>query len=69
MIGSLQREKLESCEQRTELPPNHSESFALLGCTVAPGFDFEDFEMPDRDQLLRQFAQHRPIIEMLTKSM
>lgn len=25
--------------------------FALVSCTVAPGFDFEDFEMADRDRL------------------
>ncbi len=28
---------------------------ALCGCTVAPGFEFEDFEMGRREELLRQF--------------
>lgn len=28
------------------------ERYALCGCTVAPGFDFRDFEMPERDELL-----------------
>ncbi|MEI6084245.1 MAG: cupin domain-containing protein [Verrucomicrobiota bacterium] len=41
--------------------------FALAGCTVAPGFDFQDFEMGDRTTLLRQFPQHRQLIERLTK--
>ena len=44
------------------------ESFALVGCTVAPGFDFEDFEMPGRQQLLDQFPQHDQIIKKLTRS-
>ncbi len=41
--------------------------FALVGCTVAPGFDFEDFEMAKRADLLDQFPQHRKIIEVLTR--
>ena len=34
----------------------------LTGCTVAPGFDFHDFEMPSRALLLEIFPQHRPVI-------
>src|SRR5262249_49505517 len=30
---------------------NDIQSCALLGCTVAPGFDFADFEMPRRAEL------------------
>jgi len=41
--------------------------FALVGCTVAPGFDFRDFELGDRATLLRQFPEHRQLIERLTK--
>lgn len=40
---------------------------ALVGCTVAPGFDFRDFEMADRSVLLAAYPQHRPVIERLTK--
>lgn len=43
------------------------QDYALVGCTVAPGFDVQDFEMADRAALLRQFPQHRPIIERLTR--
>ena len=25
--------------------------YALLGCTVVPGFEFEDFEIPEKDKL------------------
>jgi predicted cupin superfamily sugar epimerase len=41
--------------------------FALLGCTVAPGFDFADFEMPARGALLDRFPMHRALVESLTR--
>jgi hypothetical protein len=44
------------------------ESFAVVGCTVAPGFDFDDFEMGKRAELLRTFPQHRKLVERLTRS-
>jgi predicted cupin superfamily sugar epimerase len=43
------------------------DSYALVGCTVAPGFDFADFEMPSRSELVEQYPQHRKIIEQLTR--
>lgn len=46
---------------------NDKSSFALVGCTVAPGFDFSDFKLGNRDELLKQFPQHRAIIERLTR--
>ena len=42
-------------------------SYALVGCTAAPGFDFTDFEMPSREELLEQYPQHQNIIEKLTR--
>jgi len=42
-------------------------SFALVGCTVAPGFDFDDFELAKRDELTRRYPQHRQVIEKLTR--
>jgi len=42
-------------------------SFALVGCTVAPGFDFEDFELAKREDLTRLYPQHRKVIEKLTR--
>jgi predicted cupin superfamily sugar epimerase len=42
-------------------------SFALVGCTVAPGFDFEDFELAEREQLVRSYPQHRKVIAKLTR--
>ena len=46
--------------------PTVGVDFSLVGCTVAPGFDFADFEMADRFNLLAEFPQHRAVIEMLT---
>jgi predicted cupin superfamily sugar epimerase len=40
--------------------------FALLGTTVAPGFEFEDFELGDRGYLLQEFPEHGAWIERLT---
>jgi uncharacterized protein len=42
-------------------------SFALVGCTVAPGFDFEDFELAKRLDLSQRFPQHKSLIEKLTR--
>ena len=41
--------------------------YSLTGCTVAPGFDFEDFELGDRETLIQKYPQHGAIIKMLTK--
>lgn len=44
-----------------------SNGYALAGCTVAPGFEFDDFELPRRPELVQQYPQHRSIIESLTR--
>jgi predicted cupin superfamily sugar epimerase len=43
-------------------------AFALVGCTVAPGFDFDDFELAERDRLVELYPQHRNIITNLTRT-
>ncbi|VGO21532.1 cupin domain-containing protein [Pontiella sulfatireligans] len=42
-------------------------AYALVGCTVAPGFDFSDFEMPSRASLLADFPEHELLIRRLTR--
>lgn len=42
-------------------------SFSLVGCTVAPGFDFEDFERAGRAELVARYPRHRELIERLTR--
>ena len=41
--------------------------YALVGCTVAPGFDFKDFILPTRSEMMALFPQHEAIIEKLTR--
>jgi len=42
--------------------------YALVGCTVAPGFDFLDFELAKRTELIAKFPQHGEIITRLTRN-
>ena len=43
-----------------------AESYSLVSCVVAPGFDFRDFAFADRNELLNNFPQHAEIIARLT---
>jgi len=51
--------------QGTRLVPGGK--FALLGTTMAPGFDFKDFELGDRARLLREYPDATAMIEALTR--
>jgi uncharacterized protein len=42
------------------------DSYALISCVVAPGFDFADFELGGRQRLLDEFPQHAESIAALT---
>ena len=46
---------------------SESDSFSFTGCTVAPGFSFEDFELPSRNELSKLYPQHKAIIKSLTR--
>lgn len=41
-------------------------SYALVSCVVSPGFDFADFELFTKEELLPLFPEHEAIIERLT---
>ncbi len=41
--------------------------WALMGTTVAPGFEFEDFEVGLRDDMINQFPQHEDDIIRFTR--
>jgi len=41
-------------------------AYALVGCTVAPGFDFADFELGDRDALLSRYPDQAALIRLLS---
>jgi len=42
-------------------------AFALMGTTMVPGFDPADFEIGDRQALIRHYPNRRPLIERLTR--
>ncbi len=41
--------------------------WAFMGCTVAPGFDYADFALGDRDQLIAKYPGHAAMIHTLMK--
>ena len=47
--------------------PAPGTEFSLLGCTVAPGFDFADFEMADAKKLSEKYPRHSSIIHRLCR--
>lgn len=42
--------------------------YALVGCTVAPGFDFADFDMAQRDVLAARYPEQRAVVDRLSKA-
>ena len=44
------------------------ENYTLVGCAVAPGFDFDDFTLAERNELIALFPEHEKIITKLTNS-
>jgi uncharacterized protein len=46
---------------------NASNSYSLVGTTVSPGFDFDDFELLGRNQLIKLYPKHKDINEKLTR--
>lgn len=52
--------------QAAELVADADED-VLCGCTVAPGFDFEDFELAAKADLIGRFPAHHTLISRLTR--
>ncbi|XP_044470962.1 uncharacterized protein LOC123199966 isoform X2 [Mangifera indica] len=47
--------------------PRDAEShYSLVGCTCAPAFQFEDFELAKRADLISRFPKHEQLISLLT---
>jgi uncharacterized protein len=78
--GGLQIITLGSEMQKAEIPQavipagtwfcarvKNKKGFALVSCTVAPGFDFADFELANRKALLDQYPRMHDVIEEFTK--
>ena len=47
--------------------PAPESSFCFVGCTVSPGFDFEDFELAGAATLASQYPQYAAIIRELCR--
>ncbi|MCX6269978.1 MAG: cupin domain-containing protein [Bacteroidetes bacterium] len=45
----------------------NNKGFSLAGCTVSPGFDFSDFELGNKIDLMEIFPLHAVIIEELCR--
>ncbi|GAC1583733.1 MAG: cupin domain-containing protein [Candidatus Velthaea sp.] len=43
------------------------EGYALVGCDVAPGFEYADFHLATRSMLIAAYPQHAPLIVRLTR--
>jgi predicted cupin superfamily sugar epimerase len=43
-----------------------TDAYSLVSCTVAPGFDFRDFKLYTKEELLPLFPEHEAIISRLT---
>ena len=77
--GELERVKLGLDVERGEKPqvliPKGSifgavmdgTGYSLAGCMVSPGFEFGDFELLEREELLRAYPQYQLTINRLTK--
>lgn len=53
--------------QGARLLPGGSHGYALLGTTMAPGFDFADYEAGNRNQLSAAYPAFRSLIDALTR--
>ena len=42
--------------------PDKNSSFSFVGCTVSPGFDFDDFELANKKDLIKKYPQHKKLI-------
>jgi uncharacterized protein len=42
-------------------------NYTLVSCAVAPGFDFKEFEIANKDELIRLFPEHTSTIELFCR--
>jgi predicted cupin superfamily sugar epimerase len=47
--------------------PDKNSMYSFVGCTVSPGFDFADFEIADRSELIKLYPQHKDLVIQLTR--
>ncbi|KAK2982223.1 hypothetical protein RJ640_009155 [Escallonia rubra] len=47
-------------------PRDAENNYSLVGCTCAPAFQYEDFELANRSELISRFPGHESLITLLT---
>jgi len=47
--------------------PASGSSYCFVGCTVSPGFEFDDLELADANSLSNVYPQHKAIIKELCR--
>jgi uncharacterized protein len=47
--------------------PQHNVPYCLVGCTVSPGFHFDELELAEKKQLTEQYPFHQALIERLCR--
>ena len=47
--------------------PAPGSEYCFVGCTVSPGFEFEDFELANANELSNAYPQHKNIIRQLCR--
>lgn len=47
--------------------PAAASAYCFVGCTVAPGFDFADFEMANAEKLVKEFPEYDELIRKLCR--
>lgn len=48
--------------------PAEGTMFSFTGCTVAPGFEFDDFELASAEKLIALYPHHEAIIRRLCRT-
>lgn len=66
-LGQRPQHVVRRGELQAARPLSGEHGYALCGCTVAPGFDFADFRMPPRTELLTRLPAHRQLVTELTR--
>jgi predicted cupin superfamily sugar epimerase len=42
-------------------------NYALCGCTVTPGFAYEDYEEPNVEEMVARLAEHEPLLRKICR--
>jgi predicted cupin superfamily sugar epimerase len=48
--------------------PEPGAAFALVGCGVSPGFEYDDFELAQRQALLAEYPAQRELVLRFTRT-